>query len=136
VGIVVATGDQTEIGTINALVNKIEAKRTNVLKQIDTVSKYLAFFITLASIATWLTAYFITELSAIDSLTTALVCAVAMIPEGLEAIVTMVYAWAVSNMAKKNAIIRALPAVETLGSVTVICSDKTGTLVSNVAGTS
>jgi magnesium-transporting ATPase (P-type) len=131
VGLVVASGDYTEIGTINALVNKVERKRTNVLEQIDTVSKWLAFFIALASIGTWCTAYFITGLGPIDALTTSLVCAVAMIPEGLEAIVTMTYAWAVSNMAKQNAIIRALPAVETLGSVTTICSDKTGTLTKN-----
>lgn len=118
VGVIVTTGDHTEIGTINALVNKVEEKKTNVLKQIDTVAKIIAFLIVLASAGTWLVAYFITEMEPIDALTTALVCAVAMIPEGLEAIVTMTYAWAVSNMAKKNAIIRALPAVETLGSVT------------------
>ena len=118
-------------GFQNALVNKIETKKTNVLKQIDEVSKWLAVFITLASAGTWCIAFFITDMDGIDALTTSLVCAVAMIPEGLEAIVTMTYAWAVSNMAKKNAIIRALPAVETLGSVTVICSDKTGTLTKN-----
>ena len=130
-GIVIATGDLTEIGTINALVNKVEKKKTNVLEQIDTVSTYLAVFITITALATWLVAFFITDLDGVEALSTALVCAVAMIPEGLEAIVTMTYAWAVSNMAGKNAIIRALPAVETLGSVTVICSDKTGTLTKN-----
>lgn len=133
VGIVVATGDQTEIGTIHTLVNKLETKRTSYLNQIDTVFKYLAFLIILTSLATWLTAYFIAGLSASDALTTALSCAVAMLPVGLKAIVGMVYAWAVSNMAYKNAIIRALPAVDTPGSVTVICSDKTGILVSIAA---
>ena len=130
-GLVVATGDSTEIGTINALVSKVEKKKTNLLEQIDTVSKYLAFFIAITAVATWFVAFFITDESGIDALTTALVCAVAMIPEGLEAIVTMTYAWAVKNMSKQNTIIRALPAVETLGSVTVICSDKTGTLTKN-----
>lgn len=131
VGVVIATGDNTEIGTINSLVNKVEKKRSNVLQQIDTVSKWLAIFITITAACTWCTAFFITGQNWIDALSTALVCAVAMIPEGLEAIVTITYAWAVSNMAKNNAIIRALPAVETLGSVTVICSDKTGTLTKN-----
>ena len=131
IGVAVETGDNTEIGTINALVHKVQKKKTNVLEQIDTVSKWLAVFIALTSLATWHVAFFITDESGIDALTTALVCAVAMIPEGLEAIVTMTYAWAVKNMAKQNAIIRALPAVETLGSVTTICSDKTGTLTKN-----
>jgi len=130
-GLVVSTGDHTEIGTINALVNKVEKKKTNVLEQIDTVSKWLAVFIFFTALATWLVAFFLTEEEGLDALSTALVGAVAMIPEGLEAIVTMTYAWAVSNMAKNNAIIRALPAVETLGSVTCICSDKTGTLTKN-----
>lgn len=130
-GIAIATGDQTQIGTINALVSTVEAKKTNVLEQIDYISKWLAFFIIIAAIATFLIAFLVTGQSAIDAVSIALVCAVGMIPEGLEAIVTMTYAWAVSNMAKQNAIIRALPAVETLGSVTVICSDKTGTLTQN-----
>jgi magnesium-transporting ATPase (P-type) len=130
-GVVIYTGDRTEIGTINALVNKVERKKTNVLEQIDHISKWLAFFIVLTAIVTMLVAIFKTGLNPLDALTVALTCAVAMIPEGLEAIVTLTYAWAVSNMAKHNAIIRALPAVETLGSVTVICSDKTGTLTKN-----
>jgi len=131
VGVAIYTGDRTEIGTINALVNKVERKKTNVLEQIDHISKWLAFFIVVTAIVTMLVALLKTKLDALTSLTIALTCAVAMIPEGLEAIVTLTYAWAVSNMAKHNAIIRALPAVECLGSVTVICSDKTGTLTKN-----
>lgn len=132
VGMAIATGDYTEIGTINALVSKVEKKKTAVLQQIDNVSKILAVFIVITSICTFLAAFFQAGQPAIDSVQIGLVCAVAMIPEGLEAIVTVVYAWAVSNMAEQNVIIRALPAVETLGSVTVICSDKTGTLTQNL----
>lgn len=130
-GLVVATGDNTQIGKINALVNTVEAKKTNVLEQIDNISKVLAICICIVGLATFLVALLMVKMHWLDALSTALICAVAMIPEGLEAIVTMTYSWAVANMAKNNAIIRALPAVETLGSVTVICSDKTGTLTKN-----
>jgi len=132
IGVIIATGDYTEIGTINALVSQVETKKTNVLQQIDRVSTWLAVFILITGIATFFVAWQMSGLEPIDAVSTSLVCAVAMIPEGLEAIVTMTYAWAVSNMAKNNAIIRALPAVETLGSVTIICSDKTGTLTQNI----
>jgi len=131
IGIVIYTGDNTEIGTINALVNKVEEKKTAVLEQIDFISKWLAVFICITALITFLYSWLRVQIMPLDSLSIALTCAVAMIPEGLEAIVTLTYAWAVSNMAKQNAIIRALPAVETLGSVTVICSDKTGTLTKN-----
>merc|ERR1712176_1329183 len=130
-GIVVTTGDYTQIGTINRLVSQVEKKKTNVLEQIDQVSKLLAILIILATFLTFVIARCVRNQGWFDAVSTALVCCVAMIPEGLEAIVTLVYAWAVTNMAKQNAIIRALPAVETLGSVTVICSDKTGTLTKN-----
>lgn len=130
-GVVISTGDFTQIGTISSLVQQTEKLKTDVLKQMDTVSTYLATFITITMIITFFVAIFVTGQPWLEAVSTALTCAVAMIPEGLEAIITMTYSYAVTNMARKNAIIRALPAVETLGSVTVICSDKTGTLTKN-----
>jgi len=130
-GIVVATGDDTQIGVINKLVSEVEKKKTNVLKQIDQVSRLLALIKGIATLITFFIAKYVANQDWFGAISTALICCVAMIPEGLEAIVTLIYAWATNNMAKKNAIIRALPAVETLGSVTVICSDKTGTLTQN-----
>ena len=130
-GVVVSIGDATQIGTINQLVNNVEEKKTAVLEQIDNVSKFIAAFVVLVALITFLVAFFKTELKALDAVAIALVSAVAMIPEGLASIVSLTYAYAVSNMAKLNAIVRILPAVETLGSVTVICSDKTGTLTKN-----
>lgn len=131
IGIVATTGDYTEIGTINKLVNKAEDKKTAVLEQIAYIAKVLACFIAIIAGITWVVAVVMIDKSPLDALSIALVCAVAMIPEGLDAIVTMTYSWSVATMAKHNAIIRVLPAVETLGSVTTICSDKTGTLTKN-----
>mmetsp|Transcript_7491 Transcript_7491/g.16198 ORF Transcript_7491/g.16198 Transcript_7491/m.16198 type:complete len:1071 (-) Transcript_7491:231-3443(-) len=135
IGIAISTGDFTQIGTINRLVNQTETIKTDVLKQIDLVSKYLFICICTMCLATFFTAFFYSETykgKVLDSINIALVCAVAMVPEGLEAIVTLTYSYAVKVMASQNAIVRALPAVETLGSVTVICSDKTGTLTQNI----
>ena len=130
-GLVVSAGDNTEIGTINKLVTQQEEKTTAVLEQIAYIAKVLAIFISITALITWLVAFFQIDAEPLDALTIALTCAVAMIPEGLDSIVTMTYSWSVASMAKQNAIIRKLPAVETLGSVTTICSDKTGTLTKN-----
>ena len=135
IGIAISTGDFTQIGTINRLVNSTAAIKTDVLNQIDKISKYLFLCICTMCLATFLVAFFHAPKYSgdpLESINIALVCAVAMVPEGLEAIVTLTYSYAVKVMASHNAIVRALPAVETLGSVTVICSDKTGTLTQNI----
>ncbi len=130
-GIVVATGPATEIGRISGMMARLETIETPLLRQVARFARTLtAFILALAAII------FAFGLLAHDYEPAALFMAVvslaiAAIPEGLPAILTITLAIGVQRMARRNAIIRRLPAVETLGSVSIICTDKTGTLTRN-----
>jgi magnesium-transporting ATPase (P-type) len=130
-GIVVETGDFSEIGQINSLVSGTESGRTNLTVQLEIFGRWISAIVAVIAVATLLLAYFVRGETIGTAFTSAVAVAVAIIPEGLPAVVTIVLAIATQAMARKNAIIKSLPAVETLGSVTVICSDKTGTLTKN-----
>ena len=130
-GVVVATGDHTEIGRISNMLGKVQVLTTPLLKQMATFAKWLTSAIGLIAAATFAYGVLLRGYSADDMFLAAVGLAVAGIPEGLPAIMTITLAIGVQRMARKHAIIRRLPAVETLGSVTVICSDKTGTLTRN-----
>lgn len=129
-GVVVATGDLTEIGKIGRLIGAIEEQPTTLTRQINQLSQMLLkVILVLAVINLGIGLLHGSEVTHLFEATISLM--VGMIPEGLPAIVTIALAIGVSRMARQHAIIRKLPAVETLGSVTVICSDKTGTLTQN-----
>ncbi|PIX55379.1 MAG: carbonate dehydratase [Zetaproteobacteria bacterium CG_4_9_14_3_um_filter_54_145] len=130
-GIVVSIGDHTEIGRISSMLRHVEVLTTPLLKQMAIFAMWLTIAIGLIAAATFAFGVFIQGYAMSDMFLAAVGLAVAGIPEGLPAIMTITLAIGVQRMAKKNAIIRRLPAVETLGSVTVICSDKTGTLTRN-----
>ena len=130
-GMVVATGDKTEIGRISSMLRTVPQLTTPLLQQIAGFSRWLTFAILTLASATFAYGWGIQHSSLTDLFMSAVGLAVAAIPEGLPAIMTITLAIGVQRMAKRNAIIRRLPAVETLGSVTVICSDKTGTLTCN-----
>ena len=130
-GVVVATGKTTEIGRISELVSGVEDLSTPLLRKIDRFGRRLSIFIVLLSTGVFALGYFLLHLPAQDMFMVVVGLAVAAIPEGLPAIMTITLALGVQRMAKRNAIVRKLPSVETLGSVTVICSDKTGTLTRN-----
>ncbi len=131
VGVVVATGMATELGTIASLLQEVAPERTPLQDRLDRVGKQLA-------LAGLVVAALVVAMGAAagESVTnlvlTAISVAVAVIPEGLPAVVTFTLAVGAQRMLRREALIRKLPAVETLGSVTVICSDKTGTLTQNV----
>ncbi len=129
-GVVVATGNRSEVGQISALVSTADIMQTPLTKKIASFSRLLLVVILLLAGATFAVGILRGE-RAFDMFMAAVALAVGAIPEGLPAAVTITLAIGVKRMARRRAIIRKLPAVETLGSTTVICSDKTGTLTVN-----
>ncbi|CCQ73010.1 cation-transporting P-type ATPase [Magnetospira sp. QH-2] len=130
-GLVIATGKETEIGRISALVARVEQLTTPLLRQMAQFGRWLTAGILAITMFTFLFGVLVQGYSAVQMFLAGVGLAVAAIPEGLPAIMTITLAIGVQRMAKRNAIIRRLPAVETLGAVTTICSDKTGTLTCN-----
>jgi magnesium-transporting ATPase (P-type) len=131
VGVVVATGDQTELGKISEMVAQTRAITTPLIAQMNRFGHVLAIVILIFAALTFAIGYFVGGGRPVDLFLAAVALAVAAIPEGLPAIMTIVLAIGVQRMARRNAIIRRLPAVDTLGALTTICSDKTGTLTRN-----
>ncbi len=129
-GVVVATGMSTELGRIATLLQGVESEQTPLQQRLDRVGKQLALLGVVVALAVVVMGALAGE-TATDLVLTAISVAVAVIPEGLPAVVTFTLAIGSQRMLKRQALIRKLPAVETLGSVTVICSDKTGTLTQN-----
>lgn len=128
--IVTAIGMDTEMGKIANLLDSEEETQTPLQQKLAVLGKYLGF-LALAACAIIFVVGLINGIPAMEIFMTAVSLAVSAIPEGLPAIVTIVLSIGVQRMVKKNAIIRSLPAVETLGSASIICSDKTGTLTQN-----
>lgn len=130
-GIVTAIGSETEIGHINELIAEVEPITTPLLRQTRQFGHTVSIAVIGAAILVYLFGHFFRGYQAGELLLAVIGLAVAAIPEGLPAILSIILAIGVQNMAKRKAIIRNLPSVETLGSVSVICSDKTGTLTQN-----
>lgn len=129
-GIVTATGMQTEIGKIAHSINKSTNEPTPLQRRLADLGKLLSVLAVILCVALFCLAV-LQKRDVFEMLLTAISLAVAAVPEGLPAVVTIVLALSVSRMVKINTIIRRLPSVETLGSVNIVCSDKTGTLTQN-----
>ncbi len=130
-GLVVATGAATEIGRIDTLLADVASGTTPLLRQIDRLGRVLAAAIVAVCALTFAFGVLLRGQAASDMFLMVVALAASAIPEGLPAIMTITLALGVQRMARRQAIVRRLPAVEALGSVTVICSDKTGTLTRN-----
>jgi magnesium-transporting ATPase (P-type) len=130
-GVVVAIADATEIGRISAMLQKVQPITTPLLRQMETFGRWLTIAIMVLAVISFLFGWRVHHFGIGDMFLAAVSMAVAAIPEGLPAVLTITLALGVQRMAGRNAIVRRLPAVEALGSVTTICTDKTGTLTRN-----
>ncbi|MBP2238622.1 calcium-translocating P-type ATPase [Sinorhizobium kostiense] len=130
-GLVVHTGGATEIGRIGGLVEGVEQLTTPLVAQMDNFARWLSFLILLIAALLLVYGYFIGHHAFGEMLMVVIGVAVAAIPEGLPAVMTITLAIGVQAMARRHAIVRHLPAIEAIGSVSVICTDKTGTLTRN-----
>ena len=130
-GVVTGTGTRTELGRINQMIAEVETLATPLTRQMAAFGKTLSVVILAMAVGMFLIGWLLHGFHADELFMAAIGFAVAAIPEGLPAILTITLAIGVQRMARRNAITRKLTAVETLGSVTVICSDKTGTLTKN-----
>ena len=130
-GVVVATGESSEIGRISGLLSRVETLTTPLIRQMDAFARWLTILILLIAAILLVFGYFVAHHSFPDLFMAVVGLSVAAIPEGLPAVMSITMAIGVQEMARRNAIVRRLPAIETLGSVSVICTDKTGTLTRN-----
>ena len=130
-GVVVATGANTEIGRISGMLSRVETLTTPLVEQMDRFARWLTVFILMVAASLLVYGYFVSHLPFAELFMVVVGLSVAAIPEGLPAVLTITLAVGVRAMARRHAIVRRLPAIETLGSVSVICSDKTGTLTRN-----
>ncbi|MBP2622951.1 ATPase [Streptococcus oricebi] len=131
VGVVVNTGMFTEVGHIAGMLQGADETDTPLKQNLNQLSKFLTYLILVIAAITFVVAVFVRGENPLAGLMTSVALAVAAIPEGLPAIVTIVLALGTQVLAKRNSIVRKLPAVETLGSTEIIASDKTGTLTMN-----
>jgi magnesium-transporting ATPase (P-type) len=130
-GVVIATGARTEIGRISALLSTVEPLSTPLVEQMAVFARWLTLFILALAALVLAYGYFVLHQPFVELFMIVVGLSVAAIPEGLPAVLTITLAVGVKAMARRNAIVRRLPAIETVGSVNVICSDKTGTLTRN-----
>lgn len=131
IGVVVATGGNSELGKISALIQSTPSLKTPLIRKMDAFGRQITAAISVVAALAFVGAYFGRKMPFSEAFMPVIGLFVAAIPEGLPAVMTITLAIGVRRMATRNAIIRRLPAVETLGAVSIICSDKTGTLTRN-----